>query len=176
MFRQGPPTVRIRDTDVPNLIGVKHSSRNLTEHLVHQTTLRTVRDQLGAFDACARDTVLATNGGSIVVSSTALWQRAGAMVLFDTRVTHRAPASIWSARPPGTTPATAHLPELTMTYEVVRSGWFPTGGTSVVPTRTDAGCSIEQNELVALAVPMDSLAFRALRERLRRRPSVVARP
>jgi len=105
----------------------------------------------------------------MTVTSTAVWIQSAAMVLFQTSVTQRASVSLWTARPPGTRPMSARAPFLTATHEVVRSEWSPTGGSQAVPTRTDEGCIIERDELVALAAPMDSLAFRALRERLQRR-------
>lgn len=169
VFSAGSPSVRIRDTDVPNMIGVKHDSQSLDEHLAHQDKLRVVRLQLGAPDACSRDTVLADEGRAITVRSSAVWRRSGGMVLFGTSVTHRAAVSTWSARRPGTPPASARAPFLSATYEVVRSGWLPTGGTQAVPTRQDAGCIIERDELVVLAVPMDSLGYHVLRGRLQRR-------
>lgn len=148
---------RIRDTDVPNLIGVSHTSNRLDEHLGHQARLRTIRDGLGAPDACARDTAFTPLVRTITVSSVAGWKRPGGTVLFTTRVTHREPFGTRRRNPVG----------LYAAYEVVRTGALPTA--APMPTRLDTGCSIERDELEALAAPLDTTAFRALRDRLQKR-------
>ncbi len=158
IFDAGASQVRIRDTDVANLIAVTHASTNLEEHLGHQAKLRLVRDSLGPSDACARDSVITEMGAAIAISSTTLWRRNGGMVYFVTQVKHPRPDP---AKP-------ARKPELTAVYQVVRSGSQPTPAVRRVPSRTDAGCSIERDELERLAVPLDSAAFATMMRSLAR--------